>query len=64
VYKCIVLCPIGDTVCNLGIAMDELMRHQPSLKTSVIAALIEVHVLCACVCVCVCVCVCHVCACV
>ena len=32
----------GDTVCNLGIAMDELMRHQPTLKSSVITALIEV----------------------
>lgn len=29
-------------MCNLGIAMDELMRHQPTLKSSVIAALIEV----------------------
>ena len=33
----------GDTVCNLGIAMDELMRHQPTLKASVIAGLIEVR---------------------
>ena len=47
-YKCYLLCDhmihciAGDTVCNLGIAMDELMRHQPTLKSSVIAALIEV----------------------
>ena len=35
---------IGDTATNLGEAMDELMRHQPSLRTSVLAALVKVHV--------------------
>ena len=33
---------IGDTATNLGVAMDELMRHQPTLRTAVIAALIRV----------------------
>ena len=33
---------IGDTATNLGEAMDELMRHQPSLRTSVLAALVKV----------------------
>ena len=37
---------VGDTVCNLGIAMDELMRHQPTLKSSVIAGLIAVCHIC------------------
>ena len=31
----------GDTATNLGNAMDELMRHQPSLKTSATAAIIK-----------------------
>ena len=30
----------GDTATNLGNAMDELMRHQPSLKTSATSAII------------------------
>ena len=34
--------PPGDTASNLGVAMDELMRHQPSLRNVVIAALIRV----------------------
>lgn len=34
--------PIGDTASNLGNAMDELMRHQPSLKSDAIAAIIKV----------------------
>ena len=33
---------IGDTASNLGVAMDELMRHQPTLRSNVIAALIKV----------------------
>ena len=32
----------GDTASNLGVAMDELMRHQPTLRVSVISALIRV----------------------
>lgn len=33
---------IGDTASNLGNAMDELMRHQPTLKSEAIAAIIKV----------------------
>lgn len=33
---------IGDTASNLGNAMDELMRHQPSLRSDAIAAIIKV----------------------
>ncbi|XP_029040981.2 LOW QUALITY PROTEIN: E3 ubiquitin-protein ligase HUWE1 [Osmia bicornis bicornis] len=33
--------PLGDTASNLGNAMDELMRHQPSLKVDAIAAVIK-----------------------
>lgn len=33
--------PMSDTACNLGNAMDELMRHQPSLKADAIAALVK-----------------------
>ncbi|XP_043484818.1 E3 ubiquitin-protein ligase HUWE1 isoform X4 [Leptopilina heterotoma] len=33
--------PLGDTATNLGNAMDELMRHQPSLKTDAIAAIVK-----------------------
>ncbi|XP_044765781.1 E3 ubiquitin-protein ligase HUWE1 isoform X3 [Coccinella septempunctata] len=33
--------PMSDTACNLGNAMDELMRHQPSLKADAIAALVN-----------------------
>lgn len=36
--------PLGDTASNLGNAMDELMRHQPSLKVDAIAAIIKVFV--------------------
>lgn len=39
--------PVGDTASNLGNAMDELMRHQPSLKdaaTKAIIKLLEVSV--------------------
>ena len=32
----------GDTAANLGAAMDELMRHQPLLRASVMSALIKV----------------------
>lgn len=34
--------PMGDTASNLGNAMDELMRHQPSLKHDATAAIIKV----------------------
>ena len=40
---------IGDTATNLGVAMDELMRHQPTLRINVISALIRVGT-CLCVC--------------
>lgn len=33
--------PMGETSINLGASMDELMRHLPSLKTSAIAAMID-----------------------
>lgn len=33
--------PMGDTASNLGNAMDELMRHQPSLKTEATRAIIR-----------------------
>ena len=33
---------VGDTASSLGVAMDELMRHQPALRINVIAALIRV----------------------
>eukprot|EP00095_Tigriopus_kingsejongensis_P000123 maker-scaffold450_size166944-snap-gene-0.20 protein:Tk00123 transcript:maker-scaffold450_size166944-snap-gene-0.20-mRNA-1 annotation:"hypothetical protein DAPPUDRAFT_313219" len=33
--------PMGDTASNLGNAMDELMRHQPSLKQSATTAIIK-----------------------
>lgn len=33
--------PMGDTASNLGNAMDELMRHQPSLKTEATKAIIR-----------------------
>lgn len=33
--------PMGDTAANLGNAMDELMRHQPSLKTEATKAIIR-----------------------
>lgn len=33
---------LGDTASSLGVAMDELMRHQPALRVIVIAALIRV----------------------
>lgn len=33
--------PLGDTASNLGNAMDELMRHQPSLKADAMAAIIK-----------------------
>lgn len=37
--------PLGDTASNLGNAMDELMRHQPSLKVDAIAAIIKVFII-------------------
>jgi len=33
--------PLGDTASNLGNAMDELMRHQPSLKQAATSAIIK-----------------------
>ena len=39
----IVSCTVGDTASNLGTAMDELMRHQPLLKSSVMIALVRVR---------------------
>ena len=33
--------PMGDTATNLGNAMDELMRHQPSLRTDATAGIIK-----------------------
>lgn len=33
--------PMGDTASNLGNAMDELMRHQPSLKVAATTAIIQ-----------------------
>ncbi len=33
--------PMGDTASNLGNAMDELMRHQPSLKQAATVAIIK-----------------------
>jgi E3 ubiquitin-protein ligase HUWE1 len=33
---------MGDTASNLGNAMDELMRHQPSLKVDATYAIIKV----------------------
>lgn len=35
---------IGDAAKNLGNAVDELMRHQPSLRTDATAAIIKVSV--------------------
>lgn len=35
----------GDTANNLGTAMDELMRHQPSLRIAAIKAIIGVCVI-------------------
>jgi len=37
--------PMGDTASNLGNAMDELMRHQPSLKVAATGAIIQVRLL-------------------
>lgn len=34
--------PMGDTASNLGNSMDELMRHQPSLRTDATTAIIKV----------------------
>lgn len=33
---------LGDTASNLGSAVDELMRHQPTLKTDATTAIIKV----------------------
>ena len=39
VYVCVCA---GETASNLGTAMDELMRHQPTLKTDAMTAIIKV----------------------
>lgn len=36
---------LGDTASNLGSAVDELMRHQPTLKTDATTAIIKVRAL-------------------
>lgn len=33
---------MGDTAASLGNAMDELMRHQPTLKQPAMAAIVKV----------------------
>lgn len=38
--------PMGDTASNIGNAMDELMRNQPSLKTPAIKAIIKLLEVC------------------
>lgn len=40
--KCRYLSDVGETASNLGTAMDELMRHQPTLKTDAMTAIIKV----------------------
>eukprot|EP00116_Pleurobrachia_bachei_P011208 sb/3471470/ len=35
---------LGDTATNLGTAMDELMRHQPTLRHDAMAAIIKVPI--------------------
>lgn len=37
--------PMGDTASNLGNAVDELIRHQPSLKGVAMSAMVEVSLL-------------------
>ena len=39
---CLCLFTVGETASNLGTAMDELMRHQPTLKTDAMTAIIKV----------------------
>ena len=41
VCVCVCVCE-GETASNLGTAMDELMRHQPTLKTDAMTAIIKV----------------------
>ena len=43
VCVCARLCVSGDTASNLGSAVDELMRHQPTLKTDATTAIIKVR---------------------
>lgn len=40
--KTLPVSPPGDTASNLGSAVDELMRHQPTLKTDATTAIIKV----------------------
>lgn len=42
---CVCVCA-GETASNLGTAMDELMRHQPTLKTDAMTAIIKVLLFC------------------
>ena len=35
---------MGDTAASLGNAMDELMRHQPTLKQPAMAAIVKVSI--------------------
>jgi len=39
---CVCVCMIGDTASSLGSAVDELMRHQPSLRSEATKAIIKV----------------------
>lgn len=39
---CYIFFSLGDTASNLGSAVDELMRHQPTLKTDATTAIIKV----------------------
>lgn len=34
--------PVGETAVSLGAAIDELMRHQPTLKQSAMEAIVKV----------------------
>jgi len=36
---------LGDTASSLGSAVDELMRHQPSLRSEATKAIIKVYTL-------------------
>ena len=41
-HRLFFLFAVGETASNLGTAMDELMRHQPTLKTDAMTAIIKV----------------------
>ena len=42
-YQQLTECILGDTATNLGTAMDELMRHQPTLRQDAMTAIIKVQ---------------------